>query len=87
MKMSPLELSHHQSTHTDIFFRQQSFYGMLFLMPSCKSNSLIYSMLLYIVFSFDIGFFVYVVFGCFALYLDITKGDSQKSFIEIENRQ
>ena len=66
--LSPLELPHRQSTHTDtLFLSTVLFYGMLFLMPSFKSNSLIYCMLLYIVFSFDIGFFVHVVFGCFCI--------------------
>ena len=64
--LSPLQLPHCQTTHTNILFTPTVlFYGMLFLMPFCKSNSLIYSILPYVVFFFDIGFSVYAVFGCF----------------------
>ena len=58
------------SSMVPIFFLLSTvlFYGTLFLMPSCKLSSLIYSMLLYIVFSFDIGFFVHVFLVVSALY-------------------
>ena len=39
----------------------------IFLMPSCKCSSLIYSVLLYVIFSFDCFLFIY--FGCICIIL------------------
>ena len=67
--LSLLKLPHRQSIHTDILFSSTVFliYGTIFLMPSCKSSSLIYSMLLYVIFFFDCFLFIY--FGCFCVIL------------------
>ena len=50
--LSPLELPHHQSTHTDILFCQQSFFMEFYSSCHFANQTVFYSMLLYVVFLF-----------------------------------